>query len=250
PAADCCGNSVYQRRRALMADRFAAISDVHGNRWALEAVLADLARRDITSIVNLGDHLFGPLDPDGTAELLIPSGMPMVMGNQDRELLEPGCAQPTTSAQREWLAAMPARIELPGMLLFHGTPQSDLQYLMETVHPGGVSLASESEIRARLGAEELPALLLCGHTHVPRIATSGGHLIVNPGSVGLQAYAEDDHVMETGSPQARYAILERAGGSWDVLQIQIRYDWEAAAVAATQNGRPDWAYRLRTGRAR
>jgi hypothetical protein len=35
--------------------RFAAISDIHGNIWALEAVLADIGARGVTHIVNLGD---------------------------------------------------------------------------------------------------------------------------------------------------------------------------------------------------
>ena len=41
--------------------RFAAIADVHGNLLALEAVLKDIADLGITEIVNLGDHLSGPL---------------------------------------------------------------------------------------------------------------------------------------------------------------------------------------------
>ena len=48
----------------------AVIADIHGNRWALEAVLQDIDRRGIQQIVNLGDHLTGPLDPAGTAEFL------------------------------------------------------------------------------------------------------------------------------------------------------------------------------------
>ena len=49
----------------------AVIADIHGNRWALEAVLQDIERRGIQQIVNLGDNLTGPLDPAGTADLLI-----------------------------------------------------------------------------------------------------------------------------------------------------------------------------------
>ena len=41
--------------------RFAAIADIHGNADALDAVLADLAREGISDVVNLGDHLSGPL---------------------------------------------------------------------------------------------------------------------------------------------------------------------------------------------
>ena len=244
---------MYQRRGPVSLDRFAAIADVHGNRWALEAVLADTDRRGLRTIVNLGDHLFGPLDPDGTAAILMSLNLPGIMGNQDRELLEPNAAQAISADQRAWLAAMPAKLQFEDALLFHGTPASDIQYLLETVHPDSVTLATTAEIRQRLAGFERPRLLLCGHTHIPRIVAVDEVLIVNPGSVGLQAYADDapfPHVMEAGSPHARYAILERTSGGWNVEQIQLRYDWDAAASAASANGRDDWAYRLRTGRAK
>ena len=225
--------------------RFAAIADVHGNRWALEAVLEDIAREGVTGIVNLGDNLFGPLDVDGTADLLKRLAPIGVSGNQDRELIEAG------SRHSAWLSTLPSRLELPGILMFHGTPDTDNVYLLETVHAAGVTLATDAEITARLG-DVSQALLLCGHTHIPRLVLAGGRLIVNPGSVGLQAYADDDplpHVMATGSPHARYAILEPDGTDWRVDLRSIRYDWEAAARFASRNGRDDWADRLRTGRA-
>ena len=234
-------------------DRFAAIADVHGNRRALEAVLEDISRRGINNIVNAGDHLFGPLDPAGTADLLMRLNLPGVAGNQDRELLE----SPELSARhRQWLASLPARLELPGsILMFHGTPDRDDVYLLESVREGGcVSLASDKELAARLAgaASAMTNLLICGHTHIPRIVAKEGRLVVNPGSVGLQAYADDlpfPHVMETGSRHARYAIIERCETGWQVQQIAIDYDFEATARDAEQNGRPDWAWRLRTGRA-
>ena len=40
---------------------FAVLSDIHGNRWVLEAVLDDIRRRGIRDLVNLGDCLYGPL---------------------------------------------------------------------------------------------------------------------------------------------------------------------------------------------
>ena len=64
--------------------KFAAIADVHGNRLALEAVLADLAALGITEIVNLGDHVSGPLEAARTADLLIERGFPSIRGDQDR----------------------------------------------------------------------------------------------------------------------------------------------------------------------
>ena len=136
------------------------------------------------------------------------------------------------------------------MLLFHGTPSRDDQYLLETVHSAGASMASQDEIAARLGGVSQP-LLLCGHTHIPRVARCRDSLIVNPGSVGLQAYEDTvplPHRMETGSPDARYAVIERASSGWRVDLLSIPYDHEAAAVTALGNHRPDWAHRLRTGR--
>ena len=41
--------------------RIAVIADFHGDIRALEAVRADLARRSPDVVVNLGDHLSGPL---------------------------------------------------------------------------------------------------------------------------------------------------------------------------------------------
>src|SRR5437773_10296606 len=68
--------------------KFAAIADVRGNCVALEAVLADIAALGITEVVNLGDHVSGPLEPRRTAELLIERGFLSIQGDQDRRLVE------------------------------------------------------------------------------------------------------------------------------------------------------------------
>lgn len=60
--------------------KFAAIADIHGNYAALEAVLADIAALGIGEVVNLGDHLSGPLEPQRTADLLIARGFPSIRG--------------------------------------------------------------------------------------------------------------------------------------------------------------------------
>ena len=56
--------------------------------------------------------------------------------------------------------------------------------------------------------------------------------------------------MEAGSPHARYAILEEHEGGRQAEQIAVRYDWESAARTAIRNGRADWAFRWRNGRAK
>jgi diadenosine tetraphosphatase ApaH/serine/threonine PP2A family protein phosphatase len=66
-----------------------------------------------------------------------------------------------------------------------------------------------------------------------------GRLIVNPGSVGLQ--------MNHGSPDARYAIVERRDGKYYPSFHAVPYDHFAAARQAEANGFPQWRDALVTG---
>src|SRR5262245_54243191 len=94
---------------------FAAIADIHGNRLALEAVLADITALGIRDVVNLGDHVSGPLEAARTADLLIERGFPSIRGDQDRILVELGATGGSNRsdfrqlARRhfDWLAGMP-----------------------------------------------------------------------------------------------------------------------------------------------
>ena len=253
--------------------KLAAISDIHGNLPALEAVLADIVREGVDATVNLGDIVSGPLWPAETADRLMALNLPTLAGNHERQVLtqhpdEMGASDRHTLAQlqprhRAWLASLPATLRWrDDVLLCHGTPSSDLHYGLETVtsdyRPGGapgVRAASASEVLERLGDAMrgvAHGLILCGHTHVPRCErVADGRLIVNPGSVGLQAYSDEHphvHIIETGSPHARYALLTLDAGGWRADLRSVAYDFEAAAAQAEQNGRPDWAEALRTGR--
>jgi hypothetical protein len=78
-----------------------------------------------------------------------------------------------------------------------------------------------------------------------------GALVVNPGSVGWPAYGDDHpypHVMEAGTPHARYAVVDDSTGTWHAEFRTVVYDWDGAATVADANGRPDVAAALRTGR--
>lgn len=240
----------------------AIISDIHGNRWALEAVLHDIKRRGIQQIVNLGDNLLGPLDPAGTAHLLIDFNIPGIRGNDDRVLLfppeEPAATlayvrEHLTAAHMEWLRTLPATaIIAEDLFVCHGTPSSDETYLLEEVSSSGVFLRDTQGIAASVAGVVQP-IILCGHSHVPRtIFLPQGRLVINPGSVGVPAYiagAPYPHAMESGSPHAKYAILAKMGNTWQVEHVFVSYDWEQAVSIAQSNHRPDWAAWLATGRA-
>jgi diadenosine tetraphosphatase ApaH/serine/threonine PP2A family protein phosphatase len=109
----------------------------------------------------------------------------------------------------------------------------------------------EREIVELLGRASQP-VIVCGHTHIPRLVRlANGQMIVNPGSVGLPAYSDASpapHAMETYSPDASYAILEKAGGGWDVTFRKVPYDTREASRAAAERGRSDWAHQIATGR--
>ncbi|HEX5502690.1 MAG TPA: metallophosphoesterase family protein [Thermomicrobiales bacterium] len=237
---------------------FALLADIHANVWALEAVLADVDRRGITRLYDLGDSLYGPLDPAATADLLLERDVPSIRGNGDRLLLaEPRPPAYQASAERlaprhlDWLRALPeTRVVLDDVLLCHGTPGSDTTYLLEPPTGEGGRLRPREEIAQDLAGVP-QRLVCCGHSHIPRVvALAGGTLIVNPGSVGLPAYDDDTpapHVMESHTPHAKYAILTRREGTWAVELIQVPYDWARAAARATALGRPDWAAALASG---
>jgi predicted phosphodiesterase len=241
--------------------KLAAIADVHGNFDALFAVLDDISKRRPDFFVNLGDHLSGPLQPRETAELLISSGQLAIRGNHDRQLLETDrelmgqsdrfATEQIDETHRKWLVSLPPTAWLTDeIFLCHGTPSNDCEYFLGQVTESGSHPAESSEVLTRAG-DVRASLVLCGHTHMPRVKRlTDGRLIVNPGSVGLQAYEDHlpfPHKMETGIPHARYAFLELKN-LWAVEFVQVRYDWERAAELAARHGREDWARALRTGK--
>lgn len=238
--------------------RIAALSDIHGNLPALEAVIADAEARGCESFVNLGDILSGPLWPRETADALMARDWVTIAGNHERQVLSfgPGRIGPSDRYAKQslsdrhlsWLAALSPTLQFSADMFFcHGTPESDLDYFLEAVDGERVRAATSEEIRAKAHSRT-ERLILCGHSHVARVVNLGdGRTVANPGSVGLQAYESDfpsPHVVENGSPLARYGIWD---GS-DFALVEVAYDYQSAAARAMSNDRPDWAIALRTGR--
>jgi len=227
--------------------RIAILADIHANVWALDAVLSDVRRQGADLIFNLGDVLYGPLEPRATFERLqSENAMLSVRGNQDREPCDEG------EEAAHWLQSLPETAVFEDeIFLCHGTPSSDETYLLEDVSSGRPLLKSDSEIAALLSDVRYP-VILCGHTHIPRLVSlASGQIILNPGSVGLPAYSDDHpvpHAVETYSPHASYALLTRTASGWDVAFQKVAYDFKRASQAAASRGRKDWAGSLATGR--
>ena len=240
--------------------KIAIISDVHGNSHALQAVLKDIARRKAEMIINLGDSVYGPLDPLGTIEILMKNKMVHIKGNCDRMLWEPIQEQSATLTfvqnqltknHIDWLQQQPSQFIIEDMLCCHGTPISDEVYLLEEMNKNGAILKNEKNIMDQLQNIE-QKIIVCGHTHIPRVVyLANGKIVINPGSVGLPAYKDElpvMHKMESGTPHAKYVVIEKVLGEWTIEQISVPYNWEEAAELAVQQERYDWAQALKTGK--
>lgn len=231
--------------------KIAVISDVHGNRLALEAVLDDIARQKLDGILNLGDHVSGPLEPNWTADILMDLDIPTIRGNHERDLVEKPpealgaidqfAQRQMDSRHRAWMNDLPATLSmLDDVFMCHGTPGScDEPWLDDFWDGRQVRVPGEAEVTAKAHGVQYP-VLLCGHTHIPRaVRLADGRLIVNPGSVGLQ--------FNHGSPDARYATIELRNRRYFPSFHVVPYDHEAAARQAEANGFPNWRAVLMTG---
>jgi len=242
--------------------KIAILSDIHGNSWALSAVLTDIKSKNIPTIFNLGDSLYGPLDPRGTFELIMSNKMISISGNEDRMILESPDKKPDSPTLEyvkgnlprnafDWLRELPQNLFHENIIYgCHGIPSDDSVYLLECVEKDQITLKSNSEIKDLVkGIDQ--RIIVCGHSHISRVVYTEEKIIINPGSVGCPAFDDDVpayHKMENHHNCAQYSILEVNGSNQRVEQIRVPYDYQSAAKAAILNNRPDWAKWVVTGR--
>lgn len=208
--------------------RVAAISDIHGNLPALEAVLADIELEGVDDIVVAGDSVSGPW-PAEVFDLLQSAGARIVHGNADRPE-EVSAASAELAAwnedrlgahRRAEVAGWPTTFELDvdglgSLLVFHSTPWSDTP-IYTSITPDDVVAELIGDVNADV--------VVCGHTHMQYDRTlSSGLRIVNPGSVGMPY---------EGRPGAFWAVLGP-----DVDLRSSEYDVEACVAAIQLLGSP------------
>ena len=242
--------------------KLAAISDIHGNIAALEAVLSDIERRGIPQIVNLGDSLSGPFDARATADTLMHLGLTTVRGNHDRQLFDRPVKDmgvwehwvifDLSDAHINWLKSLPLTATAKDVFLCHATPERDDENWLD--RRGKADRMVERDMN---GVEERASginypVMLCGHTHTPRVVRlEDGRMIVNPGSVGCPAYIDTrmtpNFVHQTGAPDARYAVLEKVGDQWHADLISVPYDPSEMVELARAKGADSWAQAITKG---
>ena len=235
------------------------LSDIHGNRFGLEAVLAD-ARGEYDALLCLGDVVGYGAHPNECCAMLREAGAVCLSGNHDAAalgLIDIGWFNEVAASailwtrrqlsadNAQWLRGLPGAREFP-------------EWNLQAVH-GSLREPWEEYILDVSGAVATMRLMtynLCffGHTHRAIVYCSqvdgvghflgrdfeeaalprggefdleeGWRFLVNPGSCGQP---------RDGNPQARYAILDFAG----IVQVKtLDYDWHAARRAILDAGLP------------
>lgn len=242
--------------------RIAALSDVHGNLPALEAVrrAVHAARPDFVAVC--GDLVFNGPDPVGTLALvreLEQAGAHVIAGNTDLAVADGDYtaafpwftegAPDSYKAAAEWahdqigddgvdyLRRLPwerrLRIGDDLVLFCHASPGSLTDGFPVDLDPV-VTIDRLSRTDAKV--------IVCGHTHVPEVREVGWRTIVNAGSAG---YIFD------GDPTASWASIEIGDGEIKAEIHRTTYDVMAASDALSARGLPGDVYRaatIRTGK--
>ncbi|QGN07571.1 YfcE family phosphodiesterase [Halorhabdus sp. CBA1104] len=204
--------------------KIAVISDIHSNKVALEAVVADLP--DVDRIVSAGDVVgYGPWPAD-CLEWVREREIPTVQGNHDRavatgeypsfnDMAAAGveyAREQLSIDQREWLASLPTEQELfDGRLkVVHGHPDNPDHYTFpEEFGPG------------LLGDEDV---LVLGHTHVQHAEQFTEGIVLNPGSVGQPRDSD---------PRAAYAVVDLDAMTFELRRVEYDVGEVLTAVRGT-----------------
>lgn len=236
--------------------RAAVVSDVHGNLTALDAVVDDLARREVDTVVHGGDLALAGAQGAEVVDRIRELGWPGVVGNVDEllwrpeeqaaqlrsaprlaallELLFGDYARATREALGEerlaWLRGLPVEHRAEELLVLHASPGD----LWRAPMPD----ADDSELSSTYGSAGAPVVVY-GHIHRPFVREAGpGLTVANSGSVGSPF---------DGDPRASYLLVE--DGIPRVVRVD--YDVEREVELVLRSGYPD-AERIaemrRTGR--
>jgi putative phosphoesterase len=229
--------------------RVGFISDIHGNLFALEAVLADLEQQNVDRVVCLGDICFGPLAHE-CLERVRELDCPIVLGNWDSWSIEgfPPADDPVgimlyeigrwwakllTYEDHEFVRTFVPTLDVPledgnRILCFHGSPHSFSDWIFATT--------PDSEVEAMFKGFEAP-VLVGGHTHLQMLRRYGPSMIVNPGSVGQPFSQWWPREIRVGH-WAEYGIVDTADGRVLVDLRRIPYDVEALLSLLRQSDMP------------
>jgi predicted phosphodiesterase len=238
--------------------RVAIVSDIHGNRTAFEAVLADLRQTAPDLVLHGGDLADSGASPAEIVDRIRDLGWPGVLGNGEESLAAPASLEafagqskaPASmwTAVREIMAATRALLGEKRIRWLGGLPPVHLENSLALVHasPGDPWRAPGPEAAdVDLSAVYAPlqrAVAVYGHIHRPfirRVPVSDGAAMVvaNAGSVSLSY---------DGDIRAAYLLVDDSRPS--VRRVEYDVEREARILGASAIPHADWVARmLRSG---
>ena len=244
--------------------RYALMSDVHANRPALEAVMADIAAQGVDAIYHLGDLVGYAPWPNEVVAMIRQAGLPGVAGNYDSTVATGykhcGCRYEdarqeeqahesyqwtlanSSADTKRYLGSLPFRLDIRPFGGHRAGPTIRLVHGNQTLNTVYVTSDRSNEFLVRMG-ESLGAqqgdVVGFGHTHKPWHRVVDGIHYVNTGSVGRP---------KDGDPRAGYVLLVVNESGIAVEFQRVAYDVEAAARAIVASTLPDdFAEYLRRG---
>lgn len=225
--------------------RVAIVSDIHGNRSAFEAVLAELQEVAPDLVLHGGDLAAGGAHPAEIIDQIRSLGWPGVAGNVDEMLWAPerlteyAAANPKIATilamvgetilptlskigeeRLHWLEKLPHRYSHDGLCLVHASPAD----LWRAPMPN----ASDDELQTTYASLQAQ-IVVYGHIHRPYIRRLQGMTVANTGSVG-QPY--------DGDRRASYLLID--GESITIRRVE--YEVERAAEELLHSGLPNAAW--------
>lgn len=214
--------------------KVAILSDIHGNKAALEAVLKAANKKNFDVMMIAGDFIgyyFWPSEVFALLEDLDPIA---ISGNHDQMLriakedahfLSKMCdkygsglrvaLESLDKKQVDWLFNLPESLEFKvpdgKILICHGSPWENDEYIYPDV--SDKSLDRYKSLDANW--------VIQGHTHYPMYRKIFNSILINPGSVGQP---------RNGQPGAHWALLDTQSDKVDFYCEQ--YDYESVAKEA------------------
>ncbi len=230
----------------------AIVSDIHGNRHALEAVLADVASTDARELWCLGDVVGYGADPNDCCALVRENAAVCLAGNHDLAVIgtipldefSHGAALAARWTQEvladdhvEWLRSLSPQGDEEEVGLYHASPRDPVwEYVLSTllaelcldVAEERVCLVGHSHVALSFVRPEGEAATGDTRRAGDALDMSLGEWLVNPGSVGQP---------RDGDPRAAWLLLDT--GSWHAEWRRTQYDIAGAAAAIRAARLPD-----------